>query len=75
MDVGAIAAAADVVDCHAFGGNFLEGFVGMLVVEQGGPVGGFVGLDFARGTVGVLEGGVGRVRADVYRGGISDIRL
>ena len=37
----------------------------MVVVELGGPVGGFVFLDFAGGAVGLLEGGVGGVEADV----------
>lgn len=46
-DASAVVAAAEVVDCHAAVGHFLEGAVGVLVVEQGGPVGGFVGLDLA----------------------------
>ena len=58
-------AAAEVVDCHALVGDFFEGVVGVVVVELGGPVGGFVCLDFAGGAVGLLEGGVGGVEADI----------
>ena len=70
LEVGAVGAAAEVVDSHAVGGNFLEGCVGVLVVEQGGPVGGFVGLDFAGGAAGSLEGGMGGVGGDI--GGAGD---
>ena len=54
-----VVAAAEVVDYHAAVGNFLEGAVGVLVVEEGGPVGGFVVLDFAGGAVCGAEGVVG----------------
>lgn len=33
LDVGAVGASAEVVDGHAVGGDFLEGAVGVLVVE------------------------------------------
>ena len=51
--------AAFIVDCHALVGDFFEGAVGVVIVELGGPVGGFVFLDFAGGAVRLLEGGVG----------------
>lgn len=37
----------------------------MVVIELGGPVGGFVFLDFAGGAVGFLEGSVGGVEANI----------
>lgn len=64
-DVGAVVTAAEVIDCHPLVGDFFEGAVGVLVVEDGRPVGGFVGLDFAGRAVGGLKGGVGGVEADV----------
>ena len=70
LQVGAVGAAAEVVDGHAVSGDFLECFVGVLVVEQGGPVGRSVVLDFAGGAIGGLEGGVGGVGRDV--GGAGD---
>ena len=63
--VCSVVAAAFVVDGHALVGDFFEGAVGVVVVELGGPVGGFVFLDLTGGTVGLLEGGVGGVEADI----------
>ena len=37
----------------------------MVVVELGVPVGGFVFLDFAGGAIGLLEGVVGGVEANI----------
>ena len=37
----------------------------MVVVELGGPVSGFVFLDFAGGAVGLLQCVVGGVEADI----------
>ena len=65
FDVCCVVAATFVVDCHALVGDFFEGAVGVVVVELGGPVGRFVFLDFAGGAVGLLEGGVGGLEADV----------
>ena len=65
FDVCGVVPAAFVIDCHALVGYFFEGAVGMVVVELRGPVGGFVFLDFAGGAIGLLEGGVGGVEADI----------
>lgn len=65
FDVCGVVAAAFVVDGHALVGDLFEGAVGVVVVELGGPVGGFVFLDLAGGAVGLLEGGVGGVEADI----------
>lgn len=65
FDVCGVGAAAFVIDCHALVGDFFEGAVGVVVVELGGPVGGFVFLDFAGGAVGLLEGGVGGIEGDI----------
>ena len=65
FDVCSVVAAAFVVDCHALVGDFFEGAVGVVVVELRGPVGGFVFLDFAGGAIGLLEGGVGGIEADI----------
>ena len=64
-----VVAAAFVIYCHALVGDFFEGAVGVVVVELGGPVGGFVFLDFAGGAAGLLEGGVGGIEANVWKGG------
>ena len=65
FNVCGVVPAAFVIDCHALIGDFFEGAVGVVVVELGGPVGGFVFLDFAGGAVGLLKGGVGGVEADI----------
>ena len=65
LDVCGIFAATFVVDCHALVRDFFEGAVGVVVVELRGPVGGFVFLDFAGGAVGLLEGGVSGIEADI----------
>ncbi len=65
FNICGVVPAAFVVDCHALVGDFFERAVGVVVVELGGPVGGFVFLDFAGGAVGLLKSGVGRVEADI----------
>lgn len=65
FDVCGVVAAAFVIDCHALVGHFFEGAVGVVVVELGGPVAGFVFLNFAGGAVGLLEGGVGGIEANI----------
>ena len=65
FDICGVVAASFVVDGHALVRYFFEGAVGVVVVELGGPVGGFVFLDFAGGAIGLLEGGVGGVEADI----------
>ena len=56
FDVCGVGAAAFVIDCNALVGDFFEGALGVVVVELGGLVGGFVFLDFAGGAVGLLGG-------------------
>ena len=65
FDICGVVPAAFVIDCHSLVGDFFEGAVGVVVVELGGPVGGFVFLDFAGGAVGLLEGGVGGAETDI----------
>lgn len=55
-EVLVVVAAAEVVDYHAAVLDFFEAAVGVLVVEQWGPVGGFIILDFAAGAVCLLKG-------------------
>ena len=52
---GSVVAAAEVVDYHAAVGDFFEGPVFVLVVEERGPIRGFVILDLAGGAVCLLE--------------------
>ena len=66
LDVGAIGATAKIVDCHTVGGDLLEGFVRVLVIEQRSPIGGFVGLNLAGGAMCLLEAAVGGVGADIW---------
>ena len=65
FDICGVVPTAFVIDCHALVGDFFEGAIGVVIVELGGPVGGFVFLDFAGGAAGLLERGVGGAEADI----------
>lgn len=53
-DFGGVA-LAEIVNCHARSGDFLKRAIGVLVVEGGSPVSGFVSLNLTRSAVGGLE--------------------